>query len=446
MSLNVIPELVEAASHDTANIGDMLAEARSAAAPLIAEIAPAGGDEVSAMIASILGTHGASFTSLATQAQGFHAEFVANLKAAANAFQNTEQEIGQTLRNEITNLEQPLVPTLEKSFGSPPAPGTIKPVPVPNGGLVNIIVGGTNEPYEPWMIINVPKIYGLTGPTGMIDYAANFFPFTPQYGTLTLNQSIATGVSALNQQIAVQMAAGNTVNVWGVSQGALVETDVIRQLMASGSPYAHNLSFTLTGDPANPNGGIVERFSYPFGPKQIPFLQIPLNGATPPNSPYTTAIYTNQYDPFADFPAHPLNLLSDANAIMGFGQHSYEFFPRPYVDQGTFDNTTYYFAPDNTLPLVNPLRSIPVIGTPIADALQPDLRVLVDMGYSPNAPWTPTPATVFDVPNVPVVAHDLVLGTQQGGQAFLHDLGAPVAMPNAYPYLGSATDNLTIDL
>ena len=47
--------------------------------------------------------------------------------------------------------------------------------------------------------------------------------------------------------------------------------------------------------------------------------------------------------------------------------------------------TNYYMIPTQNLPLLDPLRAIPVVGTPLADLLQPDLRVLVNLGYGdPN--------------------------------------------------------------
>lgn len=46
--------------------------------------------------------------------------------------------------------------------------------------------------------------------------------------------------------------------------------------------------------------------------------------------------------------------------------------------------TTYYMipmAPGETLPLLRPLESIPIIGKPLADLLQPDLTQIVNLGY-----------------------------------------------------------------
>jgi hypothetical protein len=54
---------------------------------------------------------------------------------------------------------------------------------------------------------------------------------------------------------------------------------------------------------------------------------------------------------------------------------------------GYYENggvTHYYMIPNQDLPLLDPLRAVPVVGTPLADLLQPDLRVLVNLGYNPN--------------------------------------------------------------
>ena len=57
--------------------------------------------------------------------------------------------------------------------------------------------------------------------------------------------------------------------------------------------------------------------------------------------------------------------------------------------------TTYYIIPSDNLPLLNPIRGIPIIGNPIADLLQPDLTYLVNLGYGdPLYGWSTGPANV----------------------------------------------------
>ncbi|MGV7423254.1 PE-PPE domain-containing protein, partial [Mycobacterium kansasii] len=73
-------------------------------------------------------------------------------------------------------------------------------------------------------------------------------------------------------------------------------------------------------------------------------------------------------------------------------------------------------------PLLQPIRDIPFIGPPIADIFQPNVRVLVDLGYSSYGPGLsyadiPTPAALLSVPNPFTVIPYLASGTVQGPQA-----------------------------
>ena len=165
---------------------------------------------------------------------------------------------------------------------------------------------------------------------GSIFTPEQLWPITPWLGGQTLGQSVANGVPLLNAAINTELARGNPVTVWGTSQGSTVADLEIRSLMAQGSPNANQLSFILTGNPENPNGGILERFAGAY----IPVLDLYGYGATPPNAPYRITMVTNEYDGVSDFPQYPLNLVSDLNAGAGFllgGDHDYA----PYPTAGT---------------------------------------------------------------------------------------------------------------
>jgi hypothetical protein len=58
----------------------------------------------------------------------------------------------------------------------------------------------------------------------------------------------------------------------------------------------------------------------------------------------------------------------------------------PYVQwlTATSVNLTYYFMPTAQLPLLDPLRMLPILGNPLADLLQPFLKPIVDLGYAPG--------------------------------------------------------------
>jgi hypothetical protein len=110
--------------------------------------------------------------------------------------------------------------------------------------------------------------------------------------------------------------------------------------------------------------------------------------------------------------------------------------------------TTYNMIPTPNLPLLDPLRSIPVVGNPLADLLQPDLKVLVNLGYGdPNYGWSQGPANVptqfglfpplSDVEKVPGL---LASGTQQGITDFMHDVSAELSATGSLtPSLSSLT-------
>jgi hypothetical protein len=100
--------------------------------------------------------------------------------------------------------------------------------------------------------------------------------------------------------------------------------------------------------------------------------------------------------------------------------------PGYYANGGV---THYYMIPTQNLPLLEPLRAVPVLGKPLADLLQPDLTVLVNLGYNPNGyADVPTPAQLL--PGFSPVG-DLL----NFAQPYLNDLGVylptyPAVSPN----------------
>ncbi|HEX7321760.1 MAG TPA: PE-PPE domain-containing protein [Mycobacterium sp.] len=187
----------------------------------------------------------------------------------------------------------------------------------------------------------------------------------------------------------------------------------------------------------------MSRFDLPPGSNpSIASLGMTFSGATPVTD-YPTAIYTGEYDAIADFPRYPLNLLPDLNALLGF-LVVHTTYPTLTADQlasavqvptsdGYDGAATYYMVPTENLPLLDPVRSIPVVGPVVADLLQPDLRVLVNLGYGdPDYGWmnddanVPTPLGLFpslnDLAKVPEL---LAAGTVAGIQKAISDLASP---------------------
>ncbi|MGH3563400.1 MAG: PE-PPE domain-containing protein, partial [Mycobacterium sp.] len=140
------------------------------------------------------------------------------------------------------------------------------------------------------------------------------------------------------------------------------------------------------------------------------------------------------YDGWADFPQYPLNILADLNAFAGIA-YVHGTYPDLTAEQMASAQelptvgdtmTHYYLIPTENLPLLEPLKQL---GAPqwLIDLIQPDLRVLIELGYDRTAPANvPTPAGLFPTDVNPItVVDDLVKGTVQGVNNALTAVGLP---------------------
>jgi hypothetical protein len=444
------PQLMAAAAADAAQINSVIGAARTAAAGPTTGVVAAAEDEVSAVAAALFGGYGQQYQAILQQASAFHEEFVAALAAAGNAYAQAEAAAASALG--VNPPAAPVGGTL-----------TTAPAPLPGDPITTLVMGGSGTPIpgQPYIgqvvsnfvtqfnpVFTAGTVQGLNTPEG-------YYPFTG-IKDLTVDVSIARGVQILDQTIrSLAPGPGNTVNVVGYSQSAVIASLEMRALdptnTPGGSPFPFgSLNFTLLGDPMNPNGGLLERF---VG-LTIPSGGLTFYGATPDNS-FPTKIFTLEYDGYADFPQYPSDLLSDLNAFMGsaFVHGSYPTLTQAQLHTAitlpTSGNTTttYYMIPTQNLPLLDPVRAIPILGTPIADLVQPDLRVLVDLGYgSTTQGWSTGPANVptpFEVipPVSPItVADALVAAAPQGTGAFTSDVSTGVAgIPSLLNSLPSLT-------
>jgi hypothetical protein len=438
--MNVDPQALQDAAEALGNIETTLSEANAIASIPTGTILSPAADEVSAAITALFNSHAITYQGIAAQAQAFHSQLIQTMTSSAAAYQATENSAANMLRAETTAGENGIGIGHFLSFaGSDDTPA---PVP-PTDTHPTLVVGGTGYATVPPKLLN--QIGAHYYPTGGNMYSLytpeQFWPLTPQLGPLTLDQSVKLGTLNLDAAIQNQLAMGHSVNVWGTSQGATVESQEIRYLMAHGSPGTDKVSFMLTGDPNNPDGGLMTRFPHLW----LPGLGVHFTGPTPPDSPYQTTIYSNQYDGVANFPRYPLNVVSDANALAGFGFGAHDYVDNPYqtvdahqlpTSPGYTGHTKYYMTLTQDLPLLDPIRYdvAQPWGPAVADLLQPDLRVIVDMGYgSGEYANIPTPASLIEIPNVPNIAHDLVLGTVQGPTQSLVDLGL---LPGSYNQTG----------
>jgi diacyltrehalose acyltransferase len=275
----------------------------------------------------------------------------------------------------------------------------------------------------------------------------------PALDGLTDQQTIDEATTELNTAI-TQTYAGDKIVDLSYSESTIAATQEMIALDAeqgqAGVPSPDSLSFVMLGDLNNPNGGILERLSG-LNPG------IDYYTATPSDTPYPTEIYTIQYDGVADFPQYPTDIPADLNALMGYTTAHLEYSTLTPAELATavveptspgYDGVTEYFMiPTQDLPLLEPLRDLPGIGPALADLIQPDLRVLVDMGYGDGYADVATPIS-FSTPdyNYSAIDADMALGLQQGITAAEVDMGMlPTAdLPDAYPYLPYVPGDTTV--
>jgi hypothetical protein len=276
--------------------------------------------------------------------------------------------------------------------------------------------------------------------------------FTPE---TDYDSGLTQGVADLHQAISQQLAAGNdNLVIAGYSMSTSIETQEMINLAAAagGAPDTDGLKFVLAENVNSPDGGIFTRLPG-IGGVTLP--------ATPADTPYTTDIYSIEYSGASDFPQYANNIYADLNAADGYiDLHPYLLTGWPAyfnpdelagaVVQPTSDAdvaTTYFLIPTQDLPLLEGLRDAPGAPSVIADLIQPDMRVLVDLGYN----WTGdadvvTPAQ-YTSPDIDTTAIDsyLAAGADQGMIAALVDMGIlPQSdlsdLSDLYPYVPDVSD------
>ncbi|WP_068176738.1 PE-PPE domain-containing protein [Mycobacterium sp. UM_CSW] len=431
-SLITQPQILATAAADASAIGSAIDEAKAAAAGPTTSLAAAAQDEVSAITAQFFASFGQEYQALLQQASAFHGQFVAALAGAGNAYAQAEAQIAGTLG--LTGAAGGVPFTAVTQAADP----TVKAI---------LVMTGTGTANPPQSYVDAVKALYLGGfPSSLtlpVTTAEGLYPFSG-VKDLTLDISLARGVTALDNIINQQITPGlggptNSVAVLGYSQSAIISSLEMPKLLAEGFVGSNNnalnqVFFTLLGDPANPNGGLIARFPG----LSFPSLGVTFGTSTPSND-FQTTIWSLEYDGFADFPRYPIDIFSDLNALAGivFIHGSY-----PHLTQATLNTavtlgqsgapsmTTYNMIPTENLPLLTPLRLLPVIGNPLADLIQPDLKLLVNWGYGdPNFGWSTSPADVQTpfgfLPPLSATTELVSLfpgATAQGVSAFSNDL------------------------
>jgi hypothetical protein len=206
------------------------------------------------------------------------------------------------------------------------------------------------------------------------------------------------------QQIAGgHVDAANPVVVFGYSQSSVISAQLMPELAKQGVP-SDDVHFVLVGDESVPNGGSLSSFDIPVGAHpSAPALGLTFTGGQPSDL-YPTDVYTLEYDGFADFPRYPIDELSTLNALFGiiFQHVTYaDLSPDQIADAVQLPTsaadtlTNYYVIPDQYLPLLEPLFLFGSGGKSLYDLLEPDMRILVDLGYgSLTEGWNQGPADV----------------------------------------------------
>ena len=319
-------------------------------------------------------------------------------------------------------------------------------LPIPGSEYVTAVDALYIVPNFPDTTFPNPYANGLFTPEGL-------YPVTG-VKSLPFDTSVSEGVTILNNSIESNVAAGDASTVFGYSQSATISSLEMKQLAPLGTPSNLPVQFVLIGDPNAPNGGLFERFDGLF----LPSLGIDLNAGATPADDFTTVIYSQEYDGAADFPQYPINFLSDLNAWLGvyYLHGTYpaltpaEVATAITLPTSGATETTYYMIPTTDLPLLDPVRDIPLIGNPIADLLQPDLTYIVNLGYGdPLYGYSTGPANVAtpfglfpplsDFEQLPGL---LVSGIEQGTHNFIDDFTGTGPNPVTLASLSSLTSLL----
>jgi hypothetical protein len=255
-----------------------------------------------------------------------------------------------------------------------------------------------------------------------------FWPFTGLMDE-SIDNSIAAGTTdlqaALSDILARHAQAGDqeaTTVVFGYSQSTVIATRLKRELTTkvASDPALAPVVFVLLSNLGRPNGGLYARFPGLF----LPIFDWSFGGATPTQTPFMTIDVARQYDPFVDFPLYPLNLLADANTLMGLLFHDYgpvtldptdpRYDPDTVVQHAPNSDTTYYLIPAKHLPLLQPLRDLGVAPR-LLDAIEPTLRVLIELGYDRTIPYgEPTPARLIPQIDLGKLSRDLAAAVKAG--------------------------------
>jgi hypothetical protein len=278
------------------------------------------------------------------------------------------------------------------------------------------------------------------------------WPFTG-LDDLTFDQSIAVGVQLLTAELEKQIAASRpdpTVFL-GNSQSATLLTLAKRNLGDLGTLDKSRLIFVLLANPNRPNGGLLARIQ----PTSVPNSGVSAAVATPTDTAIPTIDITFQYDGVSDFPAYPSNILSVLNIMAGAYIHAgttttLNGYTEAELTAALNDpanrqiggDTTYITIPAKSLPLVDLLRTfgaenrLSSFTTPIADLIEPTMRILVELGYDRTAYGRPQPVAPLPASNQLQMDALLSAAGSAGLDAVISALKQSAPRPSLGPVIG----------
>lgn len=342
------------------------------------------------------------------------------------------------------------------------------------GAVTALMMGGTSQPHAdqvPGYMETTARRYLDPVSACKIDTCLRQSVYIPNEASpiwtdgMAFGPSVAVGTGLLDIAVRAALAqADEQIVVFGNSQSATVATEVKRALGADPTIDTSRLSFVLIGNPNRPNGGFMQRFF----PAKVPVLEYLPHGEPVNDTGMTTTDIAFHYDIAADFPRYPLNLLAVLNVFAGMAVHgAYDdkVNPNGYTEaelQAEINNplnrvvigdTTYVTIPTKVLPLAEALRGIghtnglSAVMTPLADFLEPVLRVLVELGYDRTLPaGVQRSFGLLPAINPIKVTQDIVSALGQGFHKMVTNLiarqqGAP-QQQSAVPFAAAAAREL----
>lgn len=194
-----------------------------------------------------------------------------------------------------------------------------------------------------------------------------YYQALQSYGPIEIG--LAENVQRLD--FAINNTSGDKI-AYGFSGGARVVSKWLEQQAESGAP-AEDTNIVLVGNSGRKYGGINGFF---WG-RLFNILM------TPTDTDYDVLDVAREYDPIADFPDNPFNLLALANAWAGFNSIHLGYSQDDLDAPGNYvwkeGNTTYVYIPTEHLPILQGLRDLGL--GELADQWEAPLREIINQAY-----------------------------------------------------------------